>query len=161
MSKRTSVLFVCMGNICRSPLAEGIFLHTINRRGIADRFSVDSAGTGGWHAGSRPDPRAIAVAERRGVVLPSRARVIQPEDFTRFDHLLCMDRVNERHLLRIGAPRERLRLMLSVDPNSTHVEVPDPYEGDEEDFELVYRLLESACSALADELVQRHGLPTR
>ena len=152
MPSRISVLFVCMGNICRSPLAEGVFLHKINQRGMADRFRVESAGTGGWHAGSRPDPGSVRIAGKHGIVLPSRARVVEPSDFDAFDHILCMDRINERHLLAQGAPREKLRLLLSLDPRADRDEVPDPYGEGADAFELVYHLVDSACDVLLDEL---------
>ncbi len=152
-SARTSVLFVCMGNICRSPLAEGAFLHKLNQRGVADRFRVDSAGTGHWHAGERPDRRAREIAQRHGIVLPSRARQVTREDFQRFDHLICMDETNREDLVRWGAPQEKLRLLLEANPASELREVPDPYFGGDDGFETVFRLIDAACDALLDELL--------
>ena len=149
----TGVLFVCTGNICRSPLAEGIFLHKANRRGVADRFNVDSAGTGGWHAGERPDPRMQAIADKYGVVMPGRARQITSADLARFDHLICLDESHRRHLLDGGAPRSKLRLLLEADDAATVDEVPDPYYGGPEGFERVYRLVDSACEALLEALL--------
>lgn len=150
---RTSVLFVCMGNICRSPLAEGAFLHKLNERGVADRFTVDSAGTGHWHAGERPDRRVRQIAQRHGIVLPGRARQVTPEDFTRFDHLICMDETNREDLVCRGAPQEKLRLLLEVNPASEIREVPDPYYGGDDGFEIVFRLIDTACDALLDEML--------
>src|SRR5262245_42334662 len=95
-AERIRVLFVCLGNICRSPLAEGVFLHLAQAAGVADRFEVDSAGTGDWHAGERPDSRATAVARKHGVELPSIARQVTRADFDRFDHIVAMDRENLR-----------------------------------------------------------------
>lgn len=152
-SARTSVLFVCMGNICRSPLAEGAFLHKLNERGVAEHFTVESAGTGHWHAGERPDRRARETAQRHGIVLPSRARQVTREDFQRFDHLICMDETNREDLVDRGAPPEKLRLLLEADPASELREVPDPYYGGDDGFETVFRLIDAACDALLDELL--------
>jgi len=158
---RRSILFVCLGNICRSPLAEGIFLHHLNRRNAAHRFRVDSAGTGGWHAGERPDHRALEVAMRRGVQLPSLARQVTRADLRLFDHLVCMDRSNRRHLQELGASEEKLSLMLQHHParsgdgglgGSSELDVPDPYYGGLDDFERVFDLLDAACAVLADRL---------
>ncbi|HMN95377.1 MAG TPA: low molecular weight protein-tyrosine-phosphatase [Phycisphaerales bacterium] len=153
MPTRTAILFICMGNICRSPLAEGIFLHKANLRRIADRFTVDSAGTGGWHAGSRPDRRAIEIAAQRGVHLPSVARQVEPRDFERFDHLLCMDEENRRELLAMGAPAQKVELVLRWDPNARRTDVPDPYYGGMNEFAECWSLLDSACDALLDRLI--------
>ena len=147
------VLFVCTGNICRSPLAEGIFLHKVNLRGVADRFRVDSAGTGDWHSGEKPDPRMQAIADKYGVVMPGRARQITASDFRRFNHLICMDEDHRRHLLDRGAPHAKLRLLLEVDSTASVDEVPDPYYGGPAGFERVYRLVDSACEALLETLL--------
>lgn len=160
MSDRTSVLFVCMGNICRSPMAEGVFLHLAMQRGVADRFEVDSAGTGGWHAGNPPDPRALEVADRNGVKLLSRARQVRaPEDFERFRWLVVMDLDNRARLLSRGAPQERVRLLRSFDPALSNLapdhpslEVPDPYYGGPEGFDRVYAMVLAACAGLLDAL---------
>ena len=154
-STHPSILFVCLGNICRSPLAEGIFLHLASQRGLAD-LTVDSAGTGGWHAGEGPDTRAKAVAKHRGVHLPSIARKVIREDFDRFTHIIAMDASNMENLLAMGAPRERLRLMRSYDPahaNGSAPDVPDPYYGGDDGFDDVFDMLLIACEGLLDELV--------
>ncbi|MHC5114088.1 MAG: low molecular weight protein-tyrosine-phosphatase [Planctomycetota bacterium] len=150
---RTSVLFVCMGNICRSPLAEGLFRHRARERGVADRFDVDSAGTGGWHEGHPPDHRMIEVAAEHGVALTGAARPVQPGDLHRFDHILCADRENLAHLLDFGAEPERTRLLLSCDPSTNVIDVPDPYYGGRDGFEETYRLVDSACGHLLDQLL--------
>ncbi len=144
------VLMVCLGNICRSPMAEGLMLAAVRRRGLADHFRIDSAGTGGWHAGEPPDPRMLATARARGVDLPSRARQIRAEDWTRFDHVLCMDRSNLAGVRAAGCPEGRSHLMLSVLAESVRTEVPDPYHGGPEGFELVFDLLAEATEAWLD-----------
>ncbi|MCA9290272.1 MAG: low molecular weight phosphotyrosine protein phosphatase [Phycisphaerales bacterium] len=150
---RIGVLFVCMGNICRSPIAEGVFLHKCAARGVADRFTVDSAGTGGWHAGERPDPRSVEVARRHGIVLPGRARPVTHADYRTFDHLICMDHANRTALLRDGAPDDRIRLLLAFDPDPELDEVPDPYYGGDDGFDLVFRLVDRACDGLLESLL--------
>lgn len=151
-SNRQRLLFICMGNICRSPLAEGIFLHKANERGVADQFDVDSAGTGGWHVGEPADPRAQEVAQKYGVTLVSRARQIRDDDVDNFDLLLCMDEDNRRRVERLGPKPDQLRLMLEFHPDSKHREVPDPYYGGDDGFDLVYTLLDQACDNLLNEL---------
>ncbi len=101
-SRHTSVLFVCLGNICRSPLAEGIFVHLVDQAGLRDRFEIDSAGTGAWHVGERPDARAEIVASRHGVRLESVARQVTDDDFRRFDYIIAMDKENLRRLQRMA-----------------------------------------------------------
>lgn len=150
---RIGILFVCMGNICRSPLAEGVFRHHAARRGASGRFLVDSAGTGDWHVGEPPDERMVSVARSHGVVLAGRARQVAASDFARFDHLVCMDQSNLDFLEQRGAPEEKLRLLLAADPASARRDVPDPYYGDADGFETVFTLVERACAALLDELL--------
>ncbi len=156
----TGLLFVCLGNICRSPLAEGVFLHQAAERGVLDFFDVDSCGVGGWHAGEPPDKRARAVAKRNGVRLPSTARQVDPStDFDRFDLLLAMDTSNRDALLELGAPAERVCLMRSYDPtlasaDDNELDVPDPYYGGPKGFNTVFEMLERACRGLLDELAE-------
>ena len=152
------VLFVCLGNICRSPTAEGVFKQLVDARGLADRIDVDSAGTGGWHVGDPPDPRTVRAARARGLDLSTlRARQVTRADFERFDHVLAMDEANLRalQLLRPQAPhRARLRLFLSCAPDVGCVEVPDPYDGGPDGFERVLDLCEAAAAALLDEIAR-------
>jgi protein-tyrosine phosphatase len=152
-SSRTSLLFVCTGNICRSPLAEGLFVHKVNRRGVAHLFEVDSAGTGDWHAGDPPDPRSVDVALRREVILPGRARQVRAADLRRFDMLIGMDEEHRDWLLGSGASPERVSLLLEHDPDAPRREVPDPYYGGPDGFETVFRLIDAACDALLERLL--------
>jgi len=147
---RIGILFICLGNICRSPLAEGVFLHKIAQRGLANRFRVDSAGTGGWHEGEPADPRSCAVAKKYGIGLPSRARKVRRSDFTEFDYLIAMDHQNYDDLIAMGAPEAKVKLLLEYD-NSHHLkEVPDPYYGGPDGFETIYKLIDRACDCLID-----------
>jgi protein-tyrosine phosphatase len=152
------ILFVCMGNICRSPTAEGVMRGLLREAGLEDRIELDSAGTGGWHAGDPPDTRATAAARARGVVLDGAARAVTAEDFERFDLLLAMDRENERDLLA-RAPdvegRAKVRLLREFDPEAVaagDLDVPDPYYGGARGFEHVLDLVEAACRGLLAEV---------
>ena len=151
---RIKVLFVCMGNICRSPLAEGLFLHKINHRGLAHRFMVDSCGTGKWHVGARPDPRILELGQCHGIALPSRARQVRISDFKSFDHILCMDDENRMDVLDLGAPESKVMLMLDCDPEQSLREVPDPYYGGEDGFHQIFTMLDAATEALIDTLLE-------
>ena len=151
------ILFVCLGNICRSPAAEGVFLHLLKQRGLSDQFLVDSAGTGGWHVGNPADRRMQAAANRRGIDLPSNARQICLDDFSSFDLVLTMDDDNlaaVRGLAKKAGARATatIKPMLDYARNFSETEVPDPYYGGEAGFEHVLDLLEDACSNLLTEL---------
>jgi len=154
-STRTSVLFVCLGNICRSPLAEGIFLHLVHEAGLTDRFEIDSAGTGAWHVGERPDARASMVASKHGVHLDSRARQITSDDLDRFDYVIAMDRENLRNIERLadasGTDAE-VHLLREYDNSADGDEVPDPYYGGASGFETVYEMVHRSCQNLLDQL---------
>lgn len=155
MSRATSVLFVCLGNICRSPTAHGVFLDQAARAGLAGRVQIDSCGTAGYHVGEPPDARATAAAARRGYDLsPLRARQFDPGDFERFDYILAMDESNLAHLeaRRPADYRGRLDLFLALAPALGRREVPDPYYGSEGGFEEVLDLVEGAGEALLAEL---------
>ena len=151
------LLFVCLGNICRSPAAEGVFLHLLKQRGLSERFVVDSAGTGGWHVGNPADRRMQAAANRRGIDLPSRARQICLDDFSSFDLVLTMDDDNlaaVRGLAQEAGAEATATItpMLHYARNFSETEVPDPYYGGKAGFEHVLDLLEDACANLLDEL---------
>ena len=131
-SDTTGVLFVCLGNICRSPLAEGVFQHLVEEAGVSDEFEIDSAGTGSWHVGERPDTRAIAVARAHGITLPSRARQITPEDLDHFDYVIAMDLENVRNLENMAESSRtdvQIHLLREFDPEHTGDEVTDPSYG--------------------------------
>ncbi|MFG0313737.1 MAG: low molecular weight protein-tyrosine-phosphatase [Phycisphaerales bacterium] len=157
-SDRMGVLFVCLGNICRSPMAEAIFLHHVRERELLDRFDIDSCGTGQWHVGERPDPRAVQVAKKNGVDMTSIARQLDPSsDFDRFDLFIPMDRENQGHLIGAGAPQSKVRLMRSFDPAHASKpndapDVPDPYFGEGDGFKNVFEMLSLACTGMLDEL---------
>ena len=154
-SPRTSVLFVCLGNICRSPLAEGIFVHLVSEAGLADRFEIDSAGTGAWHVGERPDARAALVANQHGVTLESRARQITESDLDRFDYVIAMDRENLRNIERLAdatGTEAEIRLLREFDTDGEGDEVPDPYYGGASGFETVYDMVHRSCRTLLQRL---------
>ena len=151
----TRVLFVCLGNICRSPLAEGVFLNLVHGRGLEPHYRVDSAGTGAWHVGERPDVRSIAVARKNGVDLPSRARQVDAPDFSDFDYVIAMDQQNLsdlRALARTHGGEARIHLLREFDPEPGDRQVPDPYYGGPEGFDDVFTMVRRACSALLDRL---------
>ncbi len=150
-SSSYAVLLCCMGNICRSPSAEGLLRAEAARLGLDGQLHVDSAGTHGYHAGEAPDARAQRHAQRRGVDLGSlRARQVEPADFERFDLIVAMDRDNLQWLREACPPQlqHKLRLMMSFAPRAGTDEVPDPYYGGAEGFERVLDLLDQACAGL-------------
>jgi len=154
------ILFICMGNICRSPTAEAVFREVLRLEGAGLAVTIDSAGTHGYHVGEPPDRRAIAAARRRGIVMDDlRARVVTHEDFQQFDLLLAMDEDNLEHLARMAplAHRQRLRLFMDYAPEAGRREVPDPYYGGEAGFEEVLDLVEQAARGLLDSLRRSRG----
>jgi len=153
------VLFVCLGNICRSPVAEGVFRDRLRRRGLEDFVQVSSAGLGGWHAGERPDARALAVAAKHGVPLASRARRIDPAEFEQTHWIVCMDHQNRRGLEQISAPSERVRLLKSFVPSGlgSSDEVDDPYEHGPEAFDRMFSEIAASIDHFIDHLVRTHG----
>jgi protein-tyrosine phosphatase len=154
------VLFVCLGNICRSPTAEGVFRVLAEREAPELRLSIDSAGTADYHVGSPPDARAQEAARRRGYDLSLlRARVVEAADFERFEYILAMDRQNLAALARRapGHMRERVRLFLEFAPDADELDVPDPYYGGPNGFEQVLDLIESASRGLLKHLREQVG----
>jgi len=149
-----SILFVCLGNICRSPLAEGVLGAVLTDRRMGHDIALDSAGTGGWHAGEEPDRRSIAVAAKHGVdISGQRARKVLPEDFSRFDLILGMDKANVRDLKALAPPAVSDRIHLYLDfATGKARDVPDPYYDGAEAFASVYRMIREASEALAKRL---------
>jgi len=152
------LLFVCMGNICRSPTAEGVMRHLLREQGLEDEIVIDSAGTGAWHVGNPPDERATAAARRRGIALDGAARQVRGEDFERYDLLLAADRRNLAHLRALApdeAARAKVRLLREFDPRSAgapDLDVPDPYYGGDDGFDEVLDLVDAACRGLLEEI---------
>lgn len=155
---RVRVLFVCLGNICRSPMAEGIFREMVKSSGLQDRFSYDSCGTGGWHVDSEPDRRAQACLRGHGIDISDlRARQLRESDFRDFDVILAMDSSNYEgcvHMARDPEARKKVRKMLSYHGDPDMVDVPDPYHGGLQGFENVYEMLRVSCRNLLTELLQ-------
>lgn len=151
------VLFVCLGNICRSPLAEGIFCRLVADRGLEDRFVVDSAGTAGYHVGEPPDHRSVEVAARRGVHLTSRARKATQRDMDLPGVVVAMDDSNRRALERLQGRggRAEIVLMRDYDVEDAGADVPDPYYGGPGGFDEVYEMLARSCEGLLDDLTGR------
>lgn len=153
------VLFVCMGNICRSPTAEGVFRYVLATHAPQLQVEIDSAGTHGYHVGDPPDRRSVAAASRRGIDLSQlRARTVRNDDFDLFDLILAMDEENLRELRRRApaARRDRIRLVMEFAPAAASRVVPDPYYGGPQGFEEVLDLLEEAAQGLLQDLLRQH-----
>ncbi len=155
--KNTKILFVCLGNICRSPLAHGIFEHIVNRENAQDRFEIESCGTGTWHAGDLPDSRMSAEAAKHGIELTHRARGLQVMDFEYYDLILAMDNSNLRYLLSQSRDefKHKIKLFRTFDPETDdpNAVVPDPYYGGAEGFKNVYEIVQRTCENLYTALL--------
>ncbi|KAF8753122.1 hypothetical protein HU200_011777 [Digitaria exilis] len=163
-AKPFAVLFVCLGNICRSPAAEAVFRNLVSKRGLDSKFNIDSAGTIGYHEGNKADSRMRSASKKRGIEVTSISRPIKPSDFRDFDLILAMDRQNYEDILDAferwrhkeplpeSAPN-KVKLMCSYCKRHTESEVPDPYYGGPQGFEKVLDLLEDACESLLDSIV--------
>ena len=137
------VLFVCLGNICRSPLAEAIFWHKIRARGLENAFYAESCGTANYHIGHQPDHRTIGNASKNGVTIDHVGRQLCTDDFEKFDEIFVMDKSNFNNALRVaGIHKDKLKMMRTFDPHGKDEDVPDPYYGDERDFQNVFEILE-------------------
>ncbi|MEX2570826.1 MAG: low molecular weight protein-tyrosine-phosphatase [Gemmatimonadota bacterium] len=153
---RVGVLFVCLGNICRSPLAESVFRHLVRDRGEEDRFEIDSAGTSGYHVGAPPDVRSVATARARGVEVTGAGRQMEPADLHRFDYVIVMDRQNLAKVEQLNERANgtaRIHLLRDWDEEGGGGDVPDPYYGGATGFEDVHDMVERSCRALLDRLL--------
>lgn len=152
---KTKILFVCLGNICRSAMAEGSLRYLAEQKGVEHLVDIDSAGTGDWHVGEHPDGRATTTAQQRGIDISGQlARKVKIEDFEVFDYLLAMDQENHMNLMRM-APAEhkhKVQLFLKYAPEQPEREVPDPYYGGAQGFEHVLDLVQAASRGLLDEV---------
>lgn len=159
---RIRVLFVCLGNICRSPLAEGVFRHLVEQEGLAEHFEIASAGTGPWHVGEAPDARMRSTARRRGLSLDDlRGRQLERADLYAFDHVFVMDKHNLHDTLALdpdGDHGTRVRLFREFDPEPEHYQVPDPYTGGQQGFEHVYDIVERTARAILDRFKEIYDL---
>jgi protein-tyrosine phosphatase len=161
MSHKVSVLFVCMGNICRSPTAHGVFRNLLRQQGLEDLIYIDSAGTHAYHVGNPPDERSVATAEKRGIEMRDlRARKVDFSDFIEFDYILPMDDDNYANLMNL-APRDlqqKVRYFLEFAEDIEQKYVPDPYYGGPQGFENVFDLVEKASIGLLADIRNRHGI---
>jgi protein-tyrosine phosphatase len=152
------LLFVCLGNICRSPTAEGTMRALVREAGLEEEIEIDSAGTGSWHVGHPPDERATAAASARGIVLEGAARRVRAEDFDDYDLMIAMDAANHRELRELAPgpeQRAKVRLLREFDPASAQtgdLDVPDPYYGAGDGFELVLDLVDASCRGLLAQI---------
>lgn len=162
MAERIGVLFVCLGNICRSPVAEAVFRQVVADAGLADRFDIDSAGTSAFHVGDAPDERSAGVARRRGVAMEHAARQVSDEDMDRFHYVIAMDASNLGKLEVISERvqgRAELHLLRTFDDAAgDDIEVPDPYFGGATGFEDVHDMVERSAAGLLDHIREQHDL---
>jgi protein-tyrosine phosphatase len=159
MTEPIRVLFVCLGNICRSPLAENVFRQMVERRGLARRFEIDSAGTSNYHRGAAPDRRTTETALRRGLELVGASRQMTAQDLRRFHYVIAMDAENHDAIEAIyeaAGGTARVHRLREWDPRGGH-DVPDPYYGGPRGFEDVHDIVERSCAALLEHLVREHG----
>ncbi len=153
---KTKVLFVCLGNICRSPMAEGSFRHAVEQAGLSDQFEIDSAGTSGWHIGEPPDKRATQTALQRGLDLSAqRSRKVNQSDFDDYDYIIAMDRDNYSSLMgtSLKGSHSKIRMFLEFAQKASETEVPDPYYGGQHGFDHVLDLVEEASQGLLKHIM--------
>lgn len=152
----TRVLFVCLGNICRSPLAEAVFRHQVRERGVEDRFEIDSAGTSNYHIGDPPDRRSTATAKQHGITVAGSARQIRIEDLRTFDYIIVMDAQNLADVERLkaaGGGTAKVHRLREWDPQTGSRDVPDPYYGGADGFEEVQAIVERSSAAFLEHLI--------
>ncbi|MDX9992257.1 MAG: low molecular weight protein-tyrosine-phosphatase [Anaerolineales bacterium] len=158
--KPYAVTFVCLGNICRSPLGEAVFKKLVRQAGREAEFQIESAGLGGWHVGQPPDSRSQIIARQHGIVLESTAQQFHPRDLERFDLILALDHDIFNGLRRMAGDtpaRQKIHLLRAADPQArANLDVPDPYYGDLSDFESAYQLIERSCRAWLERLPQQN-----
>ncbi|MFA0962486.1 low molecular weight protein-tyrosine-phosphatase [Roseivirga sp. BDSF3-8] len=159
-----NVLFVCLGNICRSPLAEGVFKKLVEDEGLADRFTIDSAGTSGYHDGDPADPRSIACGREYDIIVDSISRQLEPKDFTEFDYLVAMDESNRQNILKAaGNTIKGFKLVMMRDfddeiPAGGSKDVPDPYWSGQDGFTKVYEMILRSGRNFLEHLKKEHNL---
>lgn len=150
------VLFVCLGNICRSPMAEAVFRHLVKEQGLEDKIEADSAGTGEWHLGERPHSGTRRVLQLQGIEYDHRARLLTIQDLHQFDYIVTMDASNLRNVLALGSGKAKVVPLMAYAPHAKHTEVPDPYYDGR--FELVYDLVTEAARGLLAEIRREHNI---
>lgn len=156
---RIGVVFVCLGNICRSPVAEAVFRHLVSEEKWSERFDIDSAGTSNYHAGDAPDARSAETARRRGITLTGASRQLTTHDFSRFQYVIVMDSENEAKVRRLAGNTEVCVMRLrEFDPHANgDLDVPDPWFGGPEGFDLVHDMVERACRGLLEHIARENG----
>ncbi|WP_281615845.1 low molecular weight protein-tyrosine-phosphatase [Flammeovirga sp. SubArs3] len=162
MSDKINIIFVCLGNICRSPLADGLMHHIVQEKGLSDYFNIDSAGTYAGHAGERADSRMRQTANSHGVELLSRARQFTTEDFDIFNHIVVMDDSNYQNVIRLAKSdeeKEKVFKLRSYDNNKSNSDVDDPYYGGIEGFENCYQVVLESVNNLLENLINNYNLP--
>ena len=158
---RIKVLFVCLGNICRSPLGEGVFRHLVNKAGLGEYFYIDSAGTSGYNIGDAPDPQARKVARNHGISIDDlRARKICDDDMNKWDYIIVMDSSNLKNIYKLGKVSAKLHKMRDFDPMGNG-DVPDPWSMDDEAFTKAYDMIERSCISLLENIINEYNLNIR